>query len=352
VTAPLGKLGPEAFERLIAPHLGASRPEVLQGPRAGADAAIVKLGAGRVMAVTTDPLSLIPGFGPADSARLSCHLIASDLWTTGLPPAYASVNFNLPPHMSDEDFAVYWAAMSDEWRRLEVAVVTGHTGRYEGCDYSIVGAGTLIGVGDDGRTVGPEYVRPGDRVIVTRDCAVEATAIVARLFPKRLGEKLDEAGLARAADRLDQVSVVADCRAALRVGVRDRGVSALHDATEGGVLGGLIELARASACDLRIDRAKIPLSAEARAACEVLGTDPYWTLSEGTLIATARPDHARAVLAALAEESIAAADVGEVMRGTGAVWLTDIGGAVSKLTAPEPDPYWAAYGRAVREGWE
>src|SRR5512145_2003770 len=101
--APLGKIPPGAFERLIAPHLGAARPEVLVGPRAGTDCAIVRLSAGRVMAVTTDPLSVIPAIGLAASARLACHLLASDLWTSGLPPAYATVDFNLPPTMSDGD---------------------------------------------------------------------------------------------------------------------------------------------------------------------------------------------------------------------------------------------------------
>jgi hydrogenase maturation factor len=349
--SPLGKLRPEVFERLIVPHLGAARPQVLQGPRTGSDAAIIRLGAGRVMAITTDPISIIPGLGLAESARLSCHLIASDLWTSGIPPAYAAINFNLPPRVTDAEFGEYWQAMSEEWGRLEVAVVTGHTGRYEGCDYPIIGAGMLVGVGDEGRTVGPQFIATGDHVIVTKDCAVEATAIVARLFPERLSARLDEQGLERARARLSQVSVVTDCRAALRAGVRDRGVSALHDATEGGVLGGLIELARACGCDLRIERARIPLSPEARAACETLGADPYWTLSEGTLIATARAAQVPAVLAALAEEGVAAADVGEVVRGSGVLWLTEPDQTVRRLTEPEPDPYWEAYGRAVREGW-
>src|SRR5262249_50859399 len=117
----IGKLSPAAFERLIAPYLGALRPEVLVGPWPGADWAVVRLSAGRVMALTTDPLSVIPCLGMARSARLACHLLASDLWTSGLPPAYATVDFNLPPEMSDAQLSEYWQAMSDEWARLEVA---------------------------------------------------------------------------------------------------------------------------------------------------------------------------------------------------------------------------------------
>ena len=349
---PLGKIAPGQFERVIAPHLGAARAEVLVGPRAGQDSALVKLGSGRVLAVTTDPLSVVPALGFEASARLSCHLIASDLWSTGIAPAWASITFNLPPQMSDADLEAYWLAMSDEWARLGVAVVTGHTGRYAGCDYSIIGAGTLMGVGDESTCLTPSMARPGERVIVTKGCAIEATAIAAWLFPKRLGARLGPGGVERARSLLGQVSVVADCRAALRVGVRERGVTALHDATEGGVLGGLLELARACGHDLAVERARIPLTPEARAACEAFGTDPYWTLSEGTLIATVRPAHAAAVLEALDAAGIPAAEVGEVVPGRGRLSLEEPDGAWKVLTEPEPDPYWPAYQRAVDEGWE
>jgi hydrogenase expression/formation protein HypE len=359
--APLGKLPPAAFERLIAPYLGDRRPEVLVGPRAGADCAVIKLSAGRVMAVTTDPLSVIPCLGMAASARLACHLLASDLWTSGLPPAYATVTFNLPPRMTDAELAEYWQAMSDEWARLEVAVVAGHTGRYPGGEGSIIGAGTLVGVGDEGRYLTPAMAAPGDRIVVTKGCAIEATAVAAHLIPARLTAALETGGMsrpealaagARARASLADISVVADCRAVLRVGARDRGVSAMHDATEGGVLGGLLELAKASGHDLRIERARIPLSPESRAACEAWGgIDPYWTLSEGTLVAAVRPAHVAAVLAALEGEGILAAQVGEVVTGGGRLWLTEPDAGVRTLDAPEPDPYWAAYDRAVREGW-
>ena len=350
--SPLGKIAPGQFERVIAPHLGAARSEVLVGPRAGQDSAIVKLGGARVLAVTTDPLSVVPALGFEASARLSCHLIASDLWTTGIAPAWASITFNLPPQMSDAELRTYWLAMSDEWARLGVAVVTGHTGRYAGCGYSIIGAGTLMGVGDESCYLTPAMALSGDRVIVTKGCAIEATAIAAWLFPQRLGALLGPDRAERARALLGQVSVVADCRAALRVGVRDRGVTALHDATEGGVLGGLLELARASGRDLVVERARIPLTPEARAACEVFGTDPYWTLSEGTLIATARPAHAAAVLAALAAAGISAVDVGEVVPGVGRLSLEEPDGTWTFLEEPEADPYWPAYQRAIDEGWE
>ena len=178
---PRGKLSPEALARLVAPHLGAARSEVLVGPRAGVDCAIVRVGEGRVMAVTTDPLSIVPALGLADSARLACHLVASDLWTTGIAPAYAAVSLQLPLGLDDADLGAFAAAMGAAWDALGVAVVTGHTGRYDGCEGTIVGAATLFGFGDEHRYVGPAFVAAGDRVLITKGCAIETTAIAARL---------------------------------------------------------------------------------------------------------------------------------------------------------------------------
>ena len=352
-------MAPGRFERLIAPHLGAVRHEVIVGPGSGLDCAIVKLEAGRVMALTTDPLSIVPALGPASSARLACHLLASDLWTSGIAPQYVTVDFNLTPALDDDAFATYWRAMSAEWEALLVAVVAGHTGRYPGGDSTIIGAGTLIGFGDEQRYLTPAFARPGDGVLVTKGCAIEAAAIAAHLIPERLRGRIGAGGVERARALLDQVSVVADCRALIGAGVRrgpggaGSGVTALHDATEGGVLGGLLELAKACGHDVSVERERIPLTREARGACEALGgIDPYWTLAEGALIATVRPGDVIDALTALADAGIAAAQVGAVIPGSGRLLLREPSGGVCVLTEPEPDPYWPAYERAVREGWE
>lgn len=347
----LGKLSAQLLEQLVTSRLGAERDEVLVGPRAGTDAAIVRVSAGRVMAVTTDPLSLLPQLGPERSARLACHLVASDLWTTGVPPAYASVCLNLPPAFPDDQLERYLEAMHVAWREMDVAVVTGHTGRYPGCAPTIVGAATVIGVGDEGRTVGREFVREGDRVLVTKGCAIEAAALAATCFPKRLRPKLPEGTIERLEPLLEQVSVVADCRAAVRAGVRDRGVSLMHDATEGGVVGGLFEVALSLGCDVRVERSKLPLSDDVRALCAALGIDPFTAISEGTLIATVRSDRARAVVDEITEAGIEVADVGEVIGGEGRVWLTEPGGEVTRIDEAPADPWWPLWERATAEGW-
>ena len=109
------------------------------------------------------------------------------------------------------------------------------------------------------------------------------------------------------------MTVVPECRVAARFGLRDEGVTCMHDATEGGVLAGLAEVAAASGTGLRIDLDAIPIRPEVRAVCHHVGIDPYTSISEGTLIATVAADRADASLAALAAGGIEAAAVGEVV---------------------------------------
>ncbi|MCX7622761.1 MAG: AIR synthase, partial [Thermomicrobium sp.] len=59
----LGKISREVFDRIILPNLGAAAPQVLVPPQHGVDVGIVDLGNGQVMAVTTDPVFVVPAYG-------------------------------------------------------------------------------------------------------------------------------------------------------------------------------------------------------------------------------------------------------------------------------------------------
>ncbi|MCS7197277.1 MAG: AIR synthase family protein [Candidatus Bipolaricaulota bacterium] len=346
----LGKIDKKFFDEVIYPRLGAARPEVLVGPRHGADTAIVRLDQGQVLVATTDPVSVIPALGLEDSAWLSVHLLASDLVTSGLPPAYAILTFNLPPHMPARDFEIYWHAMHREFAKLGIAVIGGHTGRYMGCDYTIIGAGTLIAVGPEDHYVSGQMAQPGDSLILTKGAAIATTGLLSRVFPETIRSRFGEAFLARAQAFFSRFSVVEDALTAVSVGVREAGVTAMHDATEGGVLGALYEFSSAARCGLRVDLAKIPIAEETRQICELFEIDPYSSLSEGTLLISARPAKAHAVVATLQAKGIAASIIGEITPPEeGCKLISDDG--IRELEPPREDPYWKAFWRAVDQGW-
>lgn len=338
-----GKATAELFEQVILRRLGAPDPDVLVGPRHGVDVGVVTVADGVAMALTTDPVFVVPAYGWERAAWFAVHILASDAATSGLPLRWMAVDLNLPPEISDEDLSALWGAFSGACADLGIAVVTGHTARYDGCAWPMVGGATCLALGAADAFVTPAMARPGDAVVVTKGAAIEATALFAATFPDRLAEGVG-ADVVRRADALfAQMTVVPEARIAARFGLRREGVTSMHDATEGGVLGGLLEVALAANVGMRIDLEAIPIRPEVRAVCAHVGIDPYTSISEGSLIATVVPTRADGYLAALADEGIDAAVVGAITDlGEGRMLVSD--GVTTPLVHPGLDPFWAAFG--------
>ena len=341
---PPGKITASVYRDVILRHLGAPDDNVLVPSQHGVDIGILRAGGGQVMAMTADPVFVVPAFGWERAAWFAVHILASDASLAGLPLRWMTVDLNLPMDLADDDLAVLWEAYARACEELGIAIVTGHTGRYDGCSWPMVGGATCIAVGPEDRYVTPKGARPGDRVVVTKGAAIEATGLFGATFRGRLADALGTE-TADAADALfDQMTVVPEAQVAAEVGLRDDGITAMHDATEGGVLGGLAEIAVASDVGLRIDRSRIPVHGAVRAVCDHVGIDPYVSISEGTLLATVRPHRVQAFLDALADADVAAADVGEVVPADEGTTLI-VDGDPTPLTAPDVDPFWEAFGR-------
>ncbi len=339
------------MEKIVYQRLGKRRPEVLVGPDHGLDNAVVRLGTNQVLIVTSDPLSVIPELGLKDSAWLSVHLLASDLSTCGFPPQFIMVNFSLPPRMKNQEFEAYWDAFHGECERLGVAVLGGHTGRYVGSDYTIIGGGVMITLAPEDRYLSSSMAKSGDLVIMTKGVAIATTGILARTFPKTIEKAYGSSFLKSAQSYFYQFSTVKDALTAATVGLRNEGVTAMHDVTEGGLLGAIHEFAQASKIGIEIDLSKVIVPPEAKQVCDLFNLDPYTTLSEGTLIITVKQEKAQEVLKALRSEGIKATIIGKVMESQHGRWMT-VNGKLQPLRKPSTDPYWKAYWKARQEGWE
>jgi hydrogenase maturation factor len=300
------------------------------------------------MALTSDPVFVVPAYGWERAAWFAVHILASDAATSGLPLRWMAVDLNLPATTSDEDMAALWGAFAATCESLGIAVVGGHTARYEGCNWPMAGGATCMALGPEDAYVTPAMARPGDKVVVTKGAAIEATALFAATFPERLAAGVG-APVATAAEALfDKMTVVPECRVAADFGLRDRGVTSMHDATEGGVLGGLAEVAAASGVGMRARLEAVPLRPEVKAVCEHVGIDPYCSISEGTLIATVTPARAQELVDQLASHGIEAALVGEVLAPEAGRTLVTADGE-RPLLHPGLDPFWEAFGRWASE---
>jgi hydrogenase expression/formation protein HypE len=344
-----GKVNRSYLDRVIYPRLGAVRREIIVGPKFGVDNAIVKVGRGKVLVATTDPLSYIPGLLSRESAWLSVNLLASDLTTCGSGPQYGIFDFNLPPQMSDQQFAAYWKAFHAECKRLGMAIVGGHTGKYQGCDYSIIGGGVMYTVCDEQRYLTSEMASAGDDIILTKGAAIETTAILTRAFPRTVKRTLGARLFEKAFGYLSKVSTVKDALTAVSVGIHADGVTAMHDATEGGVTAAVLELATASNLGAEVDLEQIPISPETGEICRFFRINPLTSLSEGTLVIASRPARTSMVLSRLKMTGIESRVVGRLTKKRSVHALTRRGRV--PLSYPRFDPYWRAYWKGTRRGW-
>jgi hydrogenase expression/formation protein HypE len=332
----LGKIHPEFFHRVIYPRLGHDDPAVLVKPESGIDFGVIDLG-DQVMVLSTDPFFIARELGMEKAAWFALHIIASDVAVSGIPPRFLSIDLNLPPEMTEDELVVLWDTVDKECKKLGINVVTGHTARYAGCNYPMVGGATAIGIGKKKDLIAPR-ARPGDAIIVSKGPAIETTGLMAAYFGRFLEEKYGADFLVKAQDIFYQMSTVKDALVAAKSG----GVTAMHDATEGGVLGGLFEIARHSRAGMKIYPDKIVMPDEVKKTCACFGIDPYIAISEGTLLATAHKDKAEAVVAALGREGIAASIVGEVVPEEEGILVFGEEGPY-KLEHPKEDPFWSTF---------
>ena len=342
----IGKISPEIFNELIYPRLGARNKNVIVGPQHGVDVAIVEIG-DKAVALTTDPVFIVPEYGWERAAWFAIHILASDAVTSGLKPKYLSIDLNLPMEMTKAQLEMVWDTMHRECVKLGIAVVCGHTARYENCHYPMVGGATVVCVGEKDEYVTPKMAKSGDKIIITKGPAIEATGIFATMFPKLLEEEFGPDFSRRAQEVFYKMSVVQDALTAVGVGVRDDGITAMHDATECGIWGGLYETAQAASLGVRVEKERIVVEDCVTEICRHFGIDPYASISEGTLIIACKDHKAEKVVKALSRKGIKSSIVGELINPKHGMVLVE-NGKERKLKHPVVDPFWQAFYNALK----
>jgi len=330
----IGKLDKATFDKIIFSRLGKSDSSVLLGPRHGVDAAVIELPKGDIMVIAEDPTFglpvLMPHFGWA-----IVHICASDVAVLGVKPRYLTICLMLPPGAEESVLDGIWREVHQECEKLGIAVVGGHTGIYPGIAYPLNGGCTVIGLGTKDQLTPPSNAQVGDRIIITKGPAIEAAGILAFQAEKALEEKLGKDLVDKAKDYFLEMTVVKDA------GIAASHAHAMHDATEGGVLNGVYEIAEASNTGVILFEDKIVIPEEIGAVCRHFNIDPLISISEGTLVITATPENTPRIISDLKQSGIAAWEIGEVTPKD-RVFIRK-NGKREELTPVSVDPFWAAY---------
>jgi hydrogenase expression/formation protein HypE len=338
----MGKVSRSFFENVIARRLGTKRKDVVVGPANGVDVGVVRLSGGRALISTTDPIYIVPQYGWERAAWFSFHILASDLTTSGVAPEYITMDWNLPMDIEDGQIETMLTTIDRESRKYGAAIVTGHTGRYEGCAYPMVGGATFLAVAPKDGWVTANLARPGNRLLVTKTAALEATAILANTFPEVVRRRSSPERAEKARDLFMSMSTVDDALAAASVGLRRDGVWAMHDATEGGVRNAIWEMSQASRLGVDVDLSMVPIDAAVRDTCKAFDMEPLDAISEGTLLIAATPDSSEEIVARLRRKRIRAVDVGAFTTKQGACRDRGV-----PFGPPDRDPFWVAFSRAL-----
>jgi hydrogenase expression/formation protein HypE len=329
---------------------GAKSFRIIMGPKLGVDVSVLQVGRGRVMILSCDPVSFIPSIGPRASARMSVYEIASDVATCGISPKYAMIDLNLPPHISDSSLTQYWESFHKTCVELGLSIVGGHTGRFEGCDYSVVGGATLWTFCGSKDYVTSRMAKNGDDIILTKSAAYGATSVLTRAFPHTAKKVLGPHLFSKAWSSFSQSNTVKDSVKAASVGIHGRGVTAMHDATEGGVVAALLEMAEASDLGGTVVLDDIPISEETRTLCKFFRINPLISLGEGSLVIASRPQRTSRIIRKLGSHGVEGTVIGKLSsRFRGVQGVTESGREWLKY--PSNDPYWKAYWNALRKGW-
>lgn len=243
---------------------------------------------GARLAFTTDSFVVDPvEFPGGDIGKLAVCGTVNDLAVGGARPLWLSAAFIIEEGVEVALLRRIVASMAAEADKAGVRIVTGDTkvvGRGMADKVFVTTAG--VGVIPAGCDLRAEHVRAGDVVIVNGVLGDHGAAILAARGEMALSAE-----------------IVSDCQglghlmAAVSAAVPD--LKTARDATRGGVASVLNEIADAAGVGIEIDETALPLRAEVRGMCEILGLDPLYLANEGTLVLFVPEEQIEAALSAM-----------------------------------------------------
>jgi len=329
---PPGKVPIDILKEIVFKNLGVEREEVVLGPSAGFDCAVIDV-ANKSLIVSMDPIT-----GAMEQIGwLAVNINANDVATTGVEPTLFFSCVLLPDNADRRTVETICVQMDKAAKGLGMAIVGGHSEVTPGLTNPII-VGCAIGITEKGNYVTTGGAKPGDKLILTKSAGIEGTAILASDRAEQLKKALTPTVLKNAKEFYSQISVVEDAITAYKTG----GVDAMHDPTEGGVTGGVYEMAEASKLGVKIFEGKIPVQQETMEICRFFKINPLHLISSGALLISAKPESAEKIAKRLEQKHIPASIIGEFIEDPHNRLIMKENGETQTLPKPSSDHLWIA----------
>ena len=281
-----GKLDSELLKRIVFENITFRRDEVITRPGIGEDCAEVDFGE-YICTMSTDPITA----SVTDIGRLSIHISCNDIASNGIQPLGIMLAVMLPEGTTEEDVENIMKQAAKAAEAMEVEIIGGHTEITPAVNKPVI---VSTAIGRDVKNRERFDVKPGDLIFMTKQCGLEGTGIIASDREEDVRKVLSEDEISHAKAMLDRVSVVKEGVAAGRIGV-----CAMHDITEGGVLGAVWEMCHVAGLGAEISQSLIPIDPVTLKVSDLFDINPLRLISSGCMIIIARPEKKGALLDAI-----------------------------------------------------
>ena len=291
---------------------------------AAEDAAVLEVK--NKIAFTTDSFTVSPiFFNGGNIGKLAIAGTVNDLAMMGAKPLYLSSAFMIEEGFSFDDLETIVKSMADELKVCGAKIVCGDTkvvpkGAVDQIFINTSGIGEIEKEG-----ISANNLHEGDVIIVSGDVGRHGAAIL-----------MEREGLGITGDlRSDCATLWPAVKSLVESGVT---ISALRDATRGGLSAVLNEWAEQSKVCLEIEEASVPVDEAVQGICELFGFEAFDFANEGTFIIAVPSADAQIAVEALQRVGVSskATIIGEVtMKKEGKVILHSAYGSSRYLDLPK-----------------
>lgn len=271
----VGKLDWDDLKNLIDKNKTVLRDDVRIRNGIGEDCSVINFGE-KECVVSTDPIT----GASKNGGRLAVHINCNDIASCGVEPIGILVTILAPEECTLDDINNIMKEIDDETKKLNIEILGGHTEVTRAVNKLVISC-TVIGKGDKGKAVSTAGAKENDDIIVTKNLCIEGTSIIANDYERKIDNVLSKEEIEEAKSYIKNISVVKE-----GIICGKFGVNSMHDITEGGLLGGMWEVAKASGIGFKIYKDKMPITEITKKLCNAYGIDPLRLISSGSMLIT------------------------------------------------------------------
>ncbi|OOM77703.1 hydrogenase isoenzymes formation protein HypE [Clostridium puniceum] len=268
-----GKLDFDDLKNIILNNKTIKRNEVKVRNDVGEDCSIIDFGDCEGI-FSTDPIT----GANQNVGKLAVHVNCNDIASSGGEPIGILITILAPTSSSIEEINTIMHEIDEEAAKIGVEIIGGHTEVTSAVNRMVISV-TVIGKNKKGKSIKTAGAQLGDDIIVTKAMGLEGTHILINDYEERLKNVLSKEEIDFGKSLIDKISVLEEGK----IG-GEFGVNSMHDITEGGLLGGLFEVAMASDKGFKIFKDKIPIFDITKKVCEEFQIDPLRLISSGSML--------------------------------------------------------------------